>query len=118
MKSMTMGHGTRLRALAVGLATVLVLAGCSPDPESVPDRAPGPAGARVSVSGDGVRGIRAEVLGWEPSKNNALPPERTIRVQARFLGEREWSLAGTAVELAVCAVDGERAVVRCGTIGN
>ena len=45
---------------------------------------------------------------------------RSARSASRraFLGEREWSLAGTAVELAVCAVDGERAVVRCGTIGN
>lgn len=103
----------RWTAAAASALLAVVLAGCVTDPESDPGRAPGRAARSVAVTGDGVTGVHAEVVGWHRTKNNALPPLPAVRALVRFTADDEWTLSGTDVALAVCAVTERAVVVTC-----
>lgn len=109
---MTLVRSRRAAATAIA-ALAAVLAGCATDPERDPDRPPGHAARSVTVVGDGVRGVHAEVVRWERTENNALPPQRTVRALVRFTADDEWTLTGTDLALAVCAITEKRVVVLC-----
>ncbi|GAA3424469.1 hypothetical protein ACQP10_34700 [Streptosporangium sandarakinum] len=111
--------GSLLRGVAAAgvIGAILAAGGCAADPETDGDRAPGPAAHEVVVTGNDVSGVTARIAGWEHDRNNALPPQNVIRVDIRFTGRTEWALSSRFIELAVCAVTGQRTVVTCGTAG-
>lgn len=107
----------RRAAVVVAVAAVAV-AGCAADPETVADRPPGHAAPAVTVTGNHISGVHAEVVSWKRTTDNALPPRPAVHVVVRFTAVDAFTLPGTDVDLAVCAVTARRTVVTCGSVAS
>lgn len=106
------------RAAVVFGAMAGAVVACAAEPETIAGRPPGHAAPAVTVTGNHISGVRATVVTWKRTKDNARPPRPAVHVVVRFTAAGAFTLPGTDVELTVCAITTRRTVVMCDSVGS